>query len=807
MNRHISADKNNNKMGDIMQLLSRYCFKLLLLFAALAPHYCNATSNSPTQSSYNITHTSQSIVIDGVLDDPAWQDAIVISLDIVNSPWNNKKSPVVTTAKMIENGEYIYISFVAQDPNPESIQAFLGDRDSRWGDDLVGIKFDTFNSRRLSYAFLVNPFGVQHDRITNEMTGIDNNSWNGIWDSYGKITKDGYQVELAIPYRILNFDDTDQVKTWAFELLRTYPRDTRLRISHVPIDRNNDCWLCQYPEISGFKDAKVSDNIMVTPAIVASQNETKDIFIPNDDWHSDSDVDGGIDLRWGVNANTLLNVTLNPDFSTVEVDAGQLNINKTYSLFYDEKRAFFLENSEYFSSNYDLVYTRNIVDPDYGVKLTGTDEGHNYGAFVTNDTETNFFIPGNTGSDIASLNTKSHSAAFKYRYDFDSDLSVGAISTIRKADNYHNYVVGLDSKYKLNDSNTFSGQLLSSNTQYPSTLYKDFCYGDSDDDCDNARDVECIFGNCQYTEQTHRTDIDGDFSGTALKAKYEHSSEFWNVTAEHQQINANFRADLGYMPKVDYKYSNFLVDRMFYFDHDSSWQDTKLSGQWEIKHNEKGELLEKALSSFLSISGPMQSNFDFTLHFANKVGLRHDESNLSIDDNTTLFSEKLATFYGGFQPTPDLFIDAEYIIGKQIDYRNNRLGDYQEFYSSIEYNFNSHLETELIITSSELDADGANVYQAVLTELRVSYQFDVHSYLKFTAVHSDIDRNPNNNPYVTVSKKNKNLSTQLIYAYKLNPQTVFYLGYSDNSYQNDYINDLEREQRTVFTKISYAWMP
>jgi len=797
-----------------MQFISR-CRALFisLLFVTFIPWQIQAnnalnTEEILTSKQIFIMPTSTlSVTVDGELDDEIWHSAEAFSLNIVNYPWNNKNSPVKTTAKIIENGEYIYISFIAEDPEPEKIQAFLGDRDTRWADDIVGIKFDTYNNRRLNYEFFVNPFGVQHDSIKNEMTGTANDSWNGIWDSYGKITETGYQVEMAIPYRILNFADNNDLKTWAFELIRSYPRDTRLRISHIPLDRDNDCWLCQYPEIKGFKEAETGKNLMVTPALVANKNENRDIYDPQDDWHSDDDVEAGVDIRWGINANTLLNVTLNPDFSSVEVDSGQLSINKTYSLFYDEKRPFFLENSDYFASNYDLVYTRNIADPDYGAKLTGTKQAHSYGLFITNDTETNFIVPGNTGSDIASLKTESHAAAFKYRYDFNNDFAIGAISTLRTANDYHNYVIGIDSKYRINDSNSFSGQVLNSKTQYPEELYQDFCYHESSNACDQGQSTDCLFGNCPYSEQVHRTKFKDEISDNAVKASYEHRSEYWQLTAEHQNIGKNFRADLGYMPRADYQSNKVLVDRFFYGEEDTLWQEAKLSAQWQVKQNEKGELLDKSLASSFSIDGPMQSFFDVMFIYSDKAGLRHNKSILTIDGNTTRFTEKLVTLYGSSRPTAQSFIETELIVGDKIDYRNNRLGDFRELFTKVSYNFNSHLEAELYYTNSKLDADGANVYQADLTELRVSYQFDVQSYLKLNLVYSDVDRNPENNPYIGVSQKNKNFSTQLIYAYKLNPQTVFYLGYSDNSYQDDYINDIKREQRTFFTKISYAWMP
>lgn len=734
----------------------------------------------------SIPHVKLAVEIDGSLNDPIWQHALTVPLDIVNSPWNNQPSPVKTTAKVVENGEFLYIAFIAQDPNPELIQGFLGDRDTRWGDDLVGFKLDTYNNRRLNYEFFVNPYGVQHDSIANEMTGNSDSAWDGIWESFGKLTDTGYQVEIAIPYHILNFDDNDDVKTWAMELIRLYPRDSRLRISHIELDRDDACWLCQIPEITGFKDATASKNLMVTPTLVADRSEGRYFFADDDGeikktaWDSENELDAGLDVRWGINANTLLNITVNPDFSNVESDAGQLSVNKTFSLFYDEKRQFFVENSEYFSSNFDLVYTRNIADPEYGAKLTGTRGNHSYGAFISNDTQTNIILPGNTGSQLIALDEKSESGAVKYRYDINDDLSVGVITTLRQTDNYHNFVSGVDSKYRLDDSNTLQAQILVADTQ-------------------DAAGMTLSGSEEKFTDH-------------AFKVEYEHDSEYWQVDAQHQEIGEKFRADLGYMPRADYQKSKVLVNRLMYGDQDSAWQEMKFSGQWQILHNENGELLERSIASSFNIDGPMLSMLDVMIIAADKVGLRRHELDYnlpidsSIDGNTDRFQENQLVIYGTIQPTAQIITHIDLTFGDKIDYDNNRLGDYVELYGSVSYNVNKHLEFEFSHTYSDLSADNAEVYTENLTELRVSYQFNINSYLKFNVIYTDIDFNLANNPSAYTAKDNT-LSTQLIYAYKINPQTVFYLGYSDHSYQDDRLKTLERNQRTIYSKISYAWLP
>ena len=760
------------------------------------------TQSNPALTPLKIPYSEKSIKIDGELDDDMWKDALIVPLDIVNIPWDNLASPVKTEAKLIENGNYLYVAFIAHDPNPEQIQGFLGDRDTKWSDDIVGIKLDTHNNRRLNYEFFVNPFGVQNDATFNEITGKANDLWDGIWDSYGKITPQGYQVEIAIPYNILNFEENNLEKKWAIELVRSYPRETRLRISHIPLDRNNPCWLCQYPEAVGFKNATTGKNVRVTPALTASKSQSRDIYDETDGWHDENDIEAGIDLRWGINANTSLNATLNPDFSTVEADAGQLSINKTFSLFYDEKRAFFLDNSDYFDSDYDLIYTRNIADPDYGAKLTGRVDEHSYGLFITNDTETNFIMPGNISSDIASINQESHSTAFRYRYDHGDDLTVGLISTLRQSSDYHNYVAGFDGKYSITDSNVIKAQVLSSQTQYPDDLYKSFCLSD--------------VGNCPYREQVNRSNIEGEFSDQALKIGFNHNSEYWSINLSHQDIGKDFRADLGYMPQVDIKKELAKATYNFYGSPDNLWQQANISGQWYSIKNENNEFIEQSIQSTFTIDGPKQSLFELLLTHAEKVGLRENDAKLEISGNTKRFTEDQINLYSKAHISSRVYLSADITLGDKIDYNNDRLGNIQQASINFTWNITNHLEFDVTQTYSKLDAvpvsintetASDNVYTAHLTDLRVSYQFDVQSYLKLSMVYSDINRNVYNNPYIDVSAKSKNLSTQLIYAYKLNPQTVFFLGYSDNSYQDDYLAELIREERTFFSKISYSWMP
>ena len=160
------------------------------------------------------------IVIDGEFNQQEWRGAKQFALEYVVRPQNNLPAPVHTTVYVIEDGETLYVAFIAADPAPNQIRASYRDRDLIWGDDLVGIKLDTFNDARLAYQFFVNPFGIQSDGIQNEITGNESDSWNAIWQSQGQITPTGYIVEMALPLSIMNFDESAGDKTWGVEFVR-----------------------------------------------------------------------------------------------------------------------------------------------------------------------------------------------------------------------------------------------------------------------------------------------------------------------------------------------------------------------------------------------------------------------------------------------------------------------------------------------------------------------------------------------------------------------------------------------------------
>ena len=745
--------------------------------------FCLSYSATAQRQSLLIPHQTGVIEVDGRLDEPTWETAGVVVLDNVMRPFNNVPAPTTAEVRFFESGDTLYVGFIVNDEDPEQIRASFVDRDQIWGDDLVGIKLDTFNDSRLAYQFFMNPYGIQSDAIQNEMTGDESDSWNAIWQSKGQLTDFGYVVEVAIPLSIMNFDDTPGDKTWGVEFVRFLPRENSLRISHLQYDRNNACELCQMGTITGFTQAEQGSNLAIVPTLVVGRGETREVA-PLSAWESDTQADVGVDIKWGITPDISLQATFNPDFSQVESDVAQVSVNNTFALFFAEKRPFFVENKDYFTSLSNLIYTRNINAPDYGLKLTGRSGDHALGVFVANDDSTNFLVPGNLGSSIASLDETSNNFALRYRYDVSRDLSLGWISTIRESDSYHNYVSGVDLKYTPTATDNIRMQWVKSDTLYPQTLAAEFC----DDTC---------------SEAFLRTNKDDEFSGQAFRIDYRRSTEDYFVRVGHYQNDQNFRGDLGFFSRVD-RNTSVIGGGYFWRNENSWWNQIRLQGDWDIHHNDAGELLEKEIEAFLSINAKYETFLEVGRTQRTRVGLRQDHTSTRITGNADRFAEYFDRLVFESQPTPNLGLFQLLSYGDQIDFANNRLGKRFVSESKISYDIGAHLKLSQSYEYRTLKAEEADVFTAKILNGRATYQFDSRQFLRLIVSWAEVERNAAN--YIdAVIPYRKDIGIQLLYSYKVNPLTKFFIGYSDAAYQDEETVVLRQNERSVFMKFSYTW--
>jgi hypothetical protein len=721
---------------------------------------------------YDIPRTKNAVNIDGHIEAEEWSGAMRVELKFNINPGNNTPAPVKTVAYLMEDGDNFYLAFDAQDPEPDKIRAFLRDRDGIFQDDFVGIILDTFNDERRAFEFFVNPLGAQGDLTRDDTQHNEDSSWNAVWDSAGRLTESGYQVEMAIPFHVLRFSPSEGNQRWGFNLLRIYPRDSRMVISNSPSDRNRDCEVCQYHKLEGMPGLTHNgNNWQMTPTLTYVNSQSRDVEAMGP-WQTESDAfDLGLDVRWAISEDWIMNATINPDFSQVEADAGQLDINTTFSLFFPETRPFFLDGADYFSTNYRLVHTRNIADPKWGSKITGKSNGFSGGVIVARDRQTSFLIPDSQGSDFASLDDmESDIFIARALLDLRDRDNLGVVVTERSGEGYSNRVFSVDGRHYLGKENNIRFQWMRSETTNPLQVQHDFSLDESQSD--NA------------------------WSLTAAR-----NTEDYELFVSQRDFGKDFRADLGFISRVNYKKSAAGGSYRWYGEKGSRWTRWGLFGDWDRTVDQDGLELEEEIELHAFVNGPNQFNSNFGAVSRSEY---FNGETFDVDFQMVWFEIK---------PHTNITLGNFLRVGDQIDFANTRLGKIKSLEPYINWQFGRHLNLRLNYTWQKLDVSGGELFRAQLADMRIAYQFNIRSRLQLSLVYTDIERNPSlyldnqdADPDNDVGATYANLGSQLIYSYKINPLSLFYLGYSDSSFSNDQVQSLTLSDRTLFAKVSYQWM-
>jgi hypothetical protein len=467
--------------------------------------------------------------------------------------------------------------------------------------------------------------------------------------------------------------------------------------------------------------------------------------------------DLGLTGKWGITPNLTLNAAINPDFSQVEADAAQLDINTTFALFYPEKRPFFLEGADFFRTPFEAVFTRNVSDPSWGVKLSGKEGKNAMGVFVAQDDRTDFLIPGSESSDAVSLDVESTDAVLRYRRDLGAHSALGLLLTSRDGDGYSNHLAGFDGLYRPGDSHAFRAQYLRSQTEYPATLGSG-----------------------------------GTLDDHALYLGYDYEARDWSGYARYEDVGDGFRADMGFMPQVDYTYKLVGLRRNWYPESDR-WTQLSVGSDWELRKNQAGGLIERELEAWVNINGPRQSY-------------------ISIDGGTrdrgfrgVRFAETFLNLYGEMEPTGSLYLAINGKLGDRADLANVRPGKIRQIEPVIRYTPGRHVRIQVSHLLQQLDVEDGRLFEANLSQLTLVYQFNVRTFVRLISQYTDIGREVGHYTF-PVDEKTEELFNQLLFSYKLNPQTVLFAGYSDSSLGDERI-DLTRRDRTFFLKVGYAWVP
>jgi hypothetical protein len=625
-----------------------------------------------------------------------------------------------TSAWIGYDAQNFYAVFVCESP-PGQTRARMAKREDIMSDDLVGVFFDTYHSGQRGYEFFVNPFGIQADAALAEGQN-DDFSFDTLWYSEGKLTPEGYVVMMTIPFRSLRFASRS-LQTWGFGLYRGIP--TNNENSFWPyITEKVSGFTPQLAKMTGLESISPGRNLQLIPYAVFSNShylDQPDTGVPA--FRGKTDFRPGLDAKAVIHDTLTLDVALNPDFSQVESDDPQVTVNQRFEVVFPEKRPFFLENNSYFTTPENLFFSRRIVDPEFGGRITGKLGNWNLGVLAIDDR-----AAGAT-TDPSDPNSGDRAAIGVVRVQREFGKSnVGVLVTDREFAGSYNRVAALDTRLKLSDTWTFSGQVIGSQTR----------------------------------------DVDGTTSGgPAYNFDLFHQNRKWIYDANFIDRSEGFHTDLGYVPRVNMRQAQQFFMRRFRpkskrvltispnisllgnLDHQGVQQD------WRVN---PGFNLEMPRNTYMG--GSINQIFE---RYQNINFRRHDAS-ISVH---TEYSKR-ATF------------DFNYAAGTRINYDpapglSPFLANGSELQAGFTLRPVARLKIDEIYYLTRMRTANASVFINHLTRTRINYQFTRALSLRTIVDYNGVLENAT----LIDLQRQKRITGDALLTYLIHPGTALYVGYTD----------------------------
>lgn len=424
--------------------------------------------------------------IDGVLNDAVWQNAAVFGEFIQTQPGDNVAPKHETEFMMAYDSKNLYFAFkVKQDRN--TVRATVARRDNIWNDDYIILYMDTFNDKRQAYALGWNPLGIQADGTMTEGRGEDY-SVDILMESKGVLTEDGYNIEVAIPFKSLRYE-AGKSKNWGLHVFRRVKYNNNELDSWMPNNRGMNGVLIQSGHITGLEGIETTRQLEINPSFTVSETGRRTRYTFNNDpagryRNEGIKADFGMTAKFSLSPTVTLDFAYNPDFAQVEADAPVSTANVRFPIFFAEKRPFFLERIDIFQSGMNVVNTRAIVDPDIAAKLTGRRGKNTFGIMYASDN-----APGNYSEDEReslrqcqqrrAANPTAGIVCSTERF-MDQNADIGVLRVKRDVGRYnnlgffattynfvdrHNHTAGFDGRFKLTPKVVAEFQVLGTNSR------------------------------------------------------------------------------------------------------------------------------------------------------------------------------------------------------------------------------------------------------------------------------------------------------------------------------------------------------
>jgi hypothetical protein len=785
-----------------------------------------------------ITRFEKSPVINGLLDDEAWQHATLLKDFYQIQPGDNIAPSKPTEVLLGYDDKFLYVAFRAYD-EADRVRANVAKRDQIFDDDYVGIYLDTYNDQRKAYELFFNPLGIQADGILTEGRGEDF-SVDVVMQSKGVLTDKGYNVEIAIPFKSLRYE-AGKSRMWGVHFLRVIKRFNGEQSSWMPISRDNSGFLNQSGHITGLEGLSSERTLEIIPSLTLSQtgrrvsaltSETRLLnpgaLDPGRIVNESLKVDPGLTVKFGITPTITLDFALNPDFAQVEADQTVVTANQRFPIFFEEKRPFFLEGIDVFQTALNPVHTRTIVDPDYAVKLSGKRGRNTFGILLASDN-----APGNYTEDERTtirenlerftndpVNTRFDSrirlvdrnatiGVLRLKRDIGKENSLGFLATTYNFVDRHNHLGGFDGRFRLDPQTTFGFQVLGTNSRR-------FFF-----DPDLGRNV-------------YRTG-----NGLGYFWNYDHVGRHFSYNFRGSGRTQDYRADVGFTQRTNTN----REDAIFRYASEPkpkarliSWQlfnKTGLNFDWQgrMQNSDNESQFKINLRRETSLSFGFFTGYERV--FEEEFGLRRSATQPGefAGDAERSTYKKDFFIYGQTTPTKKftVFYSLDYYLGA-LDFDFGSPPNYPRVSpTALRFGQGSQLDpgpgkeligtldvtyqpTEALRLSLTYTKDrlvrydtGRVAFDQNIAALRATYQFT-----RFTFLRARLD-------YNTLSPDAQgeflpNIRGQFLLGWTPSPGTAFYVGYNDdinrngrNPFTGEFEPGFRRNGRTFFIKASYLF--
>jgi Domain of unknown function (DUF5916) len=744
--------------------LARTAFVSLLAVAAARPAGAQAAPASPE---LHIARATDPIHVDGDLSDEAWRTATRVEKWYEIEPGDNIEPPVKSTAYLAYDDRFLYIGLDFQDPQPGEIRAPLGDHDAISGIsmDFGGAFIDSLDTGRSAVEFFVTAGNVQYDAVTDDASG-ENPSPDFFWDSAAKITSRGWTAEMRIPFSSLRYKRGDP-QQWRIILFRNYPRSFRHQITSVPFPRGGNCTICRAGRLTGLERLPAGNHLVAAPYASASESASApdDVAgapLENGSLHGRA----GLDVKYSPNAGTAFDATVRPDFSQIESDTAQISANERFALFFPEKRPFFLEGVDLLQTPLQAVYTRTITDPNWGARITGSRAGLRYTALVAGDAGGGtVIIPGTNDSSSVPQDFASTVFVGRVKQGIGRSFFGGLVTDRESADEHaSNRVAGPDFEWRPTTADVVTGQWLFSETRTP-----------------NQPDVAP-----EWNGQT--------LNGGALQTYWTHNTRHLDWFGRYTDITPDFRTDTGFVPQVGYREGFASAGWSVHPKGRISRERTFVNAQYQVD------------PSGAVITENIQPGFGMDTRWNGFVQLRYTSDRTRAGD--TLIARQQFGYSVRFSPTRRIaLLTADSTMGQDIDFANARPARGITLNLQATLQPTDHLALDVIENARSLHVDAGSGQERLflqrVSRVKVTYTFTSRLFVRAIGQYVATTRDPS--LYAgSVAPRSGDFSGSALFAYKLNWQSVVFVGYGDDRSLLP-AGDLAPVDRQFFAKLSYAF--